>query len=444
MYISKIKIRIVVKRNLVIFCLITICFAFSCQQMPEDDNWLAEVEGKSLKVKVRSASDAEIVYPVFLYAFSEDGKFVGMQTVEDADENISLTLSKGEFQVVAVSGTSSSYQLPANPNLDDVITLSGSQGADTPLMVGRANVEIGESANVTAQITLKYVVASLNIKLKDVPSDVTGVQLALSPLHSTLSMAGVYGGESQKVKMDCSKTSEGVWSAKTTYIFPGNGTETYFSIYLKKDDGTEATFGYTYRGVPEANHLFNVTGTYSGGVIIGGNFDVTDWEGTIDVEFNFGSDLLPDDEDAEVDLSGVPQVGTIWNGMIVADIGESDDTGVDLLLMSLDEWEEPVSNIDKILSDYSVNGISGWRLPTHNEASVLRARFSGSGLSELNEQIAEYGEDLEVLDGEERYLCTKADVYYSFKFVGGSSTTKAGEKRSYYIRLVKTYRMTLD
>lgn len=412
--------------------------------MPEDDNWLAEVEGKSLKVKVRSASDAEIVYPVFLYAFSEDGKFVGMQTVEDADENISLTLSKGEFQVVAVSGTSSSYQLPANPNLDDVITLSGTQGADTPLMVGRANVEIGESANVTAQITLKYVVASLNVKLKDVPSDVTGVQLALSPLHSTLSMAGVYGGESQKVKMDCSKTSEGVWSAKTTYIFPGNGTETYFSIYLKKDDGTEATFGYTYRGVPEANHLFNVTGTYSGGVIIGGNFDVTDWEGTIDVEFNFGSDLLPDDEDAEVDLSGVPQVGTIWNGMIVADIGESDDTGVDLLLMSLDEWEEPVSNIDKILSDYSVNGISGWRLPTHNEASVLRARFSGSGLSELNEQIAEYGEDLNALDGEERYLCTKADVYYSFKFVGGSSTTKAGEKRSYYIRLVKTYRMTLD
>ena len=432
------------KRNLVIFCLITICFAFSCQQMPEDDNWLAEVEGKSLKVKVRSASDAEIVYPVFLYAFSEDGKFVGMQTVEDADENISLTLSKGEFQVVAVSGTSSSYQIPANPNLDDVITLSGTQGADTPLMVGRANVEIGESANVTAQITLKYVVASLNVKLKDVPSDVTGVQLALSPLHSTLSMAGVYGGESQKVKMDCSKTSEGVWSAKTTYIFPGNGTETYFSIYLKKDDGTEATFGYTYRGVPEANHLFNVTGTYSGGVIIGGNFDVTDWEGTIDVEFNFGSDLLPDDEDAEVDLSGVPQVGTIWNGMIVADIGESDDTGVDLLLMSLDEWEEPVSNIDKILSDYSVNGISGWRLPTHNEASVLRARFSGSGLSELNEQIAEYGEDLNALDGEERYLCTKADVYYSFKFVGGSSTTKAGEKRSYYIRLVKTYRMTLD
>ena len=432
------------KRNLVIFCLITICFAFSCQQMPEDDNWLAEVEGKSLKVKVRSAGDAEIVYPVFLYAFSEDGKFVGMQTVEDADENISLTLSKGEFQVVAVSGTSSSYQIPANPNLDDVITLSGTQGADTPLMVGRANVEIGESANVTAQITLKYVVASLNVKLKDVPSDVTGVQLALSPLHSTLSMAGVYGGESQKVKMDCSKTSEGVWSAKTTYIFPGNGTETYFSIYLKKDDGTEATFGYTYRGVPEANHLFNVTGTYSGGVIIGGNFDVTDWEGTIDVEFNFGSDLLPDDEDAEVDLSGVPQVGTIWNGMIVADIGESDDTGVDLLLMSLDEWEEPVSNIDKILSDYSVNGISGWRLPTHNEASVLRARFSGSGLSELNEQIAEYGEDLNALDGEERYLCTKADVYYSFKFVGGSSTTKAGEKRSYYIRLVKTYRMTLD
>lgn len=431
---------------LAMFC----CFAFSCQQIPEDDGWLSEYEKKSLKVKVRSASEADIVYPVYLYAFAGDGKLAATQTIADDEEEMSLSLSKGDYQIVAVSGTSTSYQIPANPDLNDVITLSGSKGADTPLMIGRANVEVSGSSNATAQITLKYVVAALNVKLKDVPSNVTSVQLALSPLYSTLSMAGIYGGESQKVKVDCSLITDNTWSATTAYIFPGSGTETVFSISFKMDDGTEVTYGHTFQGVPEANHLFNVTGTYSGGVIVGGSFDVTDWEGSIEVEFEFGTNEVPGDgnkndvQEPEVDLTGVPQVGTIWNDMIVADIGEADETGVDLLLLSLDEWEAAVSEVDDVLSGYSVNGIAGWRLPTHHEASVLRARFSSNDRIELNELIAEYDDELYGLDGEERYLCTKEDAYYSFKFAGGTSTTKAGEVRSYYVRLVKTYRMNLN
>ena len=420
------------------------CLAFSCRQIPEDEDWLSEVEGNSLQIKVRAVGDAEIVYPVLLYAFAEDGKLASSQTIEDADGNMSLKLSKGEYQLVAISGISTSYQIPTNPSLDDVITFSGTQGADTPLMIGKANVEIDDSSKSTVQITLKYMVASLNIKLKDIPSKVKSVQLSLSPLHSTLSMVGVYGGESQKVKIDCSLIAEGVWSAETAYIFPGSGTETVLSVCLKMDDETEVIYGYTYQGVPEANHSFNVTGSYSGGIIVGGNFNVIDWEGIVEVDFNFGSAIFPDNEDVEIDLTGIPQIGTIWNGMIVADIGESDNTGVDILLMSLKQWENTVSNIDDILSDFSVNGITDWRLPTHSEASVLRARFSGNGLTELNEQIVEYDETLDVLDGEERYLCTKADMFYSFKLIEGSSTTKAGEKRTYYIRLVKTYRMDLN
>lgn len=423
---------------------------FSCQQIPEDDGWLSGYEKKSLKVKVRSAGEADIVYPICLYAFSGDGKLAATQTIADAEEDVALSLSKGEYQIVAVSGTSASYQVPTNPNLNDVITLSGSKGADTPLMAGRANVEISGSSNATVQITLKYVVAALNVKLKDVPANVTDVQLALSPLYSTLSMAGAYGGESQKVKIDCSLTTDNTWSANTVYIFPGSGTETVFSINFKMDDGTEVTYGHTFQGVPEANHLFNVTGTYSGGVIVGGSFDVTDWEGSIDVEFEFGANEIQGDgnkndvHEPEIDLTGVPQAGTIWNDMIVADIGEADEAGVDLLLMSLDEWEATVSEVDDILSGYSVNGISGWRLPTHHEASVLRARFSSSGRLDLNELIADYDDTLYGLDGEERYLCTKEDAFYSFKFAGGTSTTKAGEVRSYYVRLVKTYRVNLD
>ena len=171
---------------------------------------------------------------------------------------------------------------------------------------------------------------------------------------------------------------------------------------------------------------------------IEGGLELVDWKGSVEVDFGCGENESPEDV-----LMAVPQVGTIWNGMIVADIVEADDTGASLLLMTLEQWEDAVSQVDGILSGYSVNGVSGWRLPTHEEASVLRTRFSGIGRTELNDMIAEYDVSLNGLDGEERYLCTKNDVFYSFKFEEGTSITKAGEKRSYYIRLVKTCRVSL-
>lgn len=442
---------------------------FSCQQLPEDDGWMSESGEKTLKVKVRSAGDAEIVYPLYLYAFTSKGKLVASQTIVGAEDKMALPLTKGDFQVVALSGASDDYQLPESPELDDAIVLSATDGANTPLMVGRANVEVGDAEESSVQITLTYVVAALNVKLKDIPSNVSKVQLALSPLHSSLSMGGEYGGNSQKVKVDCSLVSEGVWAAKTTYIFPGNAKETVFSIYFKTDDGTEVTYGYTYQGVPEANHLFNVTGSYAGGVIVGGNFDVTDWEGSIDVEFEFGAEMLPDDDDngendddkdddeegddeegddgqTDIKLEGVPEVGTIWNDMIVVDMGEADDTGVDLLLMSMDEWRYIyVSEADEVPKGYSINGISGWRYPTHDEAALLRNRFNTYNLDDLNGLIEEYNRNndldlYELADGDdERYLCLKNDEYFSFRFAPNTKVSKAGE-RSYYVRLVKDYR----
>lgn len=449
--------------------IIIACFAFSCQQLPEDDDAVFSDGDKTLKVKVRTAGDAEIVYPLYLYAFTSKGKLVASQTIVGAEDNMALPLTKGDFQVVALSGASDDYQLPESPELDDAIVLSATDGADTPLMLGRANVEVGDSEESSAQITLTYVVAALKVKLKDVPENVTDVQLSLSPLYSSLSMGGEYGneGDFQKVKVNCSLVSEGVWAAETTYIFPGNAKETVFSIYFKTDDGTEVTYGYTTDDVPTANYLFNVTGTYAGGVIVGGNFDVTDWEGSIDVDFDFGGDMVPDDDEngdndeddgkddegegddgqTDVKLEGVPEVGTIWNDMIVVDMGEADDTGVDLLLMSMDEWRYIyVSEADEVPKEYSINGISGWRYPTYEEAALLRNRFNTYNLDDLNDLIEEYDEEYGynlygLSDGDdERYLCLKDGVYYSFQFVPATSRTKAGEKRSYYVRLVKTYR----
>jgi hypothetical protein len=335
--------------------------------------------------------------------------------------------------------------------LEDAIVLSNDKGAETPLMIGKADIGVSRNAGTTAEIALSYVVAQLNVKLKNVPTDISTVQLSISPLHSSLSMGGEFGGDAQKIKVDCSLNEDGTWTAQPTYIFPGSGEETTFSVYFKKEDGTEFTYGYTYQGTPEANHPFNITGSFADGIIVGGSFEITGWEEAINVEFTFGANVVPDEEETEseepeIDLSSVPEVGSIWNGTIVADIGEADENGVNLLLMSLDEWEATTSDISSITDGYSVNELTGWRLPTHEEAALLRARFSGTGRLELNELIEEYDPDLYGLaDGEkERYVCTKNDTYYSFRFVSGTTTTKAGEKRTYYVRLVKNYYTALE
>jgi len=427
------------------------CTLFACQQVPEDDSWASEEESQSLKVKVRSAENVEISYPLFLYAFDKDGKLAASQNIEKEEDDMALTLGNGDFQLVAIAGTSDAYLLPESPTIDDVITIDGTEGAETPLMVGKADIGISRSSEKTAEITMSYVVAELNVKLTNVPTDVETVQLAISPLYSSLSMGGKYGGDTQKVKVECTLDEDGAWTAQSTYIFPGSGKETTFSIYFKKADGTEVTYGYTYKGAPEANRPFNITGSYAEGVIVGGSFDVSDWEEAINVEFTFGANAMPDEdeegeEDLKIDMTNVPEIGTIWNDAIVADIGEADETGVNLLLMSLDEWEKTTSEASDIPDGYTINGISDWRFPTHDEAAILRARFSGDARTELNDLITDYDSSLYGLaNGEkERYLCLKDDVFYSFRFVSGTTTTKAGDVRSYYIRLVKTYRLSSE
>lgn len=432
-------------------CILPILFCgtlFACQQVPNDDEWLSEEETKPLKIKVRSAENVEIAYPLYLYAFDKNGKLAASQTIDDKEKDMALSLTDDEYQVVALSGVTDDYQLPKDLTLEGEIKLSNIEGADAPLMVGRADVGGSRNEGTMAEIALSYVVAQLNVVLKNVPADVSTVQLSISPLYSSLSMGGEYGGDVQKVKVNCTLGEDGVWSAQPTYIFPGSAAETTFSVSFKKEDGTELTYGYTYQGKPEANHPFNITGSYAEGVIVGGSFEISGWEEAIDVEFTFGANAVPgvdeeEPEEPEIDLTNVPEIGTIWNDAIVADIGEADETGVDLLLLSLDEWDATTSQVSDVIEGYSVNGISDWRLPTHEEAAVLRARFSGDSRLELNDLIEEYDSSLYGVDGEERYLCTKNDVYYSFKFAGGTTTTKAGEKRSYYVRLVKTYRVAI-
>lgn len=416
----------------------------ACQQLSEED-YSQSGEETSLKIQTRSAGTDGISYPLYLYAFNEKGACTASQTIVSSEEDVELSLVEGDYRIVAVAGLSDSYDVPEKPDMNEVITLEGTAGADTPLMIGKADVAVKSTQESTLDITLSYAVAAVNVSLSNLPSEVSAVRFSLSPLHSTLSFEGEYGGTSGKLETNCQQDTENVWTAEPVYIFPGKGSETVFTIVLVLKNGTTNTYGYTYSGIPEAGRAFNIEGSYSGGITVGGNIVGGDWGAPVEVKFEFGStgQLEEDDEkgdegDTGGSLSEVPEVGSIWNGTIVAAVNEKDSETVELLLLSLEEWDIATSQVEELTDGYSVDDMTGWRLPDYDEAIVLRNTFSGDNRRALNDRIAEYDDTLFGIDGEERYLCDKEGAYYSFLFSGGTTITQAGTKRTYYTRLVKT------
>jgi len=218
---------------------------------------------------------------------------------------------------------------------------------------------------------------------------------------------------------------------------------------MKLKNKEERTYGYVWKDTPEAGRPYHLQGEYSDGFSLTGSFIVTGWNEAEDVKFYFGTASSPDDEPEEdggednpdVELSGIPEVGDVWNGTLIIKVGEADETGVDVLLMSLDEWFAMCYQVEGLLSEYTVNGISGWRLPTYDEAKWFKDTYGGNNLEILNGYIEAYNSGLVKLNIEERYLCMKADVYYTFSFQNGKNRAKAGKEPTYSARLVKSYRI---
>lgn len=420
-------------------------FGAGCQTLEEE---VSVEDCGVLKVKARSVQTEEAIYPMYLYAFSEEGACASSQVIESSEESMRLVLPAGNYRVVLVAGAGEGYTIPENPSLQDAVLLEDTSGAGTPLLVGMADVAVGAETEARLELTLSYAVAAVKVLLTDIPADVSAVTVTMSSFHSSMALSGEYGGEGCSLVMPCTLDTANVWSTDTCYVFPGNASETVFSIQLKMKDNTVVAYGYTWRDALEAGHPYAITGSYSSGIVLDGSFVLKGWDALTEISFQFGAGNQGDDgegetpEEPSINLDGVPEVGSIWNGAIVAQVSDADESGADVLLLSLDEWSIVTSQVEELTSGYSVNGMADWRLPTYEEAQLLRNSFSDTNRLALNERIADYDAELVGIDGEERYLCDKSGVYYSFIFAGGTSITKAGSVRAYYTRLVKSCRVT--
>ena len=439
----------------IVFCCI---LATSCQQFDDEAEELIEANAVTLKVMTRSADETPIQYPVYMFAFEVDGKYAGSQIVQSEEENISFSLPKGEYRLVALSGISDDYVIPENPTAEDVITFTNGKYANNPLMQGMADVTL-TGKNTKATVVLSYIVAAVQVRLNNIPN-ATSVQISIAPLFPSFSFIGDYEGDGQKITLTCQKEEEDSWTHDIIYIFPGASNKTTFSITIE-EEGEVQTFGYTYTGSPEANHPFNIVGNYDETLSLEGFLEANGWEEPINVNFSFGNgeeeQSTPDEPNGEDEeepstnnetptniSEDIPKVGDIWNDCIVVDVTNIKNTGADLLLLSLEEWQGLPKECKGTYNGYSVNGIGNWRMPTDIEAKKINEKFIEDNLKALNTKIRKRQYNEVLISSTERYLCLKGNTYYSFMFAKGKRVTKAGPQTIYLIRPVVKYHFTIN
>lgn len=437
----------------------SIVISYSCSNELEDVG-SASAEGRMVTITTRSATAAEIEYPITLYAFrNSDGKFFKSVTINSSSD-VQMLLPEGGYKIVAMAGTSG-LTLPTNPSLTTNIPIPSDGLISSPLQIGRVDVSVNNVAT-NVDINMAYQVAKVNLSLTDIPENINSVSVSFSSMYENLTFNGTLSG-SKTITMNLEKQSDGTWSAPVAYMLPGQTTQLTLSISMK-DATTTMTYGYTHTTNLKAGTPYNLVGSYKGEFIVSGTITSVGWAPTESIDFKFGPGAEEDNtgsddtggsnEDGDEGNEGegveggnsdgiymvdeIPDYETIWDGHFVVSNKKNDDDTYSLFLMSKKEFRILKSEAENKRASYVENGMSEWIIPTTEELNRI--------LSQVIVEVSKTNNTLGTIEGDmvssdNKYLCDSGDKY---SMVGMSSTfLPTNPTDTYSLRLVKTVKVQL-
>lgn len=441
-----------------LFALLTCIICTSCEKVELDDIDDMAEGTTEVKILTRSTDGESTVLPLMVYAFDlNTGYLANSISIESASDSPILNLSPGNYQVVALS-FSNVCSVDSPNEIEDILQLPEENYIDESLMMGSATVNV--TSNTTANITLYNQVCAIDLSLSDIPSDVTNVSVTLSFLYNAITFSGnLLGNATTTVRL--TRDNNGVWSAPRFYILPNKNDRLTLSISTTSSSG-EQTYGYTYNGKLETNTPYAINGSYSDGFSVNGVINLAGWNKPQEINFHFGAVSTPDDtpsEPTEDDMqeftvSTIPTAGTLWDNHFVAAVLDATATSAELILLSTTEWTDITSAFHAdtptmatdITSSYNEGEIKGWRIPTRDEAKLMRTSIGLDHLSKTNSLLSSNSipplASGEQEDGNKvRYLCDDAAYTYAWN---STTTSKSGSKRTYHLRLIKRIRVKTE
>lgn len=366
------------------------------------------------RVQTANGANATVSFPVHVYVFSSKGSCVATTVISSADENMSMKLAKGLYHVYAVAGaTDDAYQLPDQASASTSSVMELREGKNHgELMVAQSTVSLGKDQTNTLTIALKRKVMQLqSVVFDNIPTGVTSVSLAISPLYANVKLDGTYaeGIGSQTVNLTRDSEDNRVWRLEApVYLLEASG-EASLTVSLTEGDQVKS---YTYVSKDElkANYKINIKGTYNDEFELSGTIRGEEWAGEKTIEFDLTDDTtpdtpLPDTPSEEPSSYGVPVVGQLYadGQCYVVSRQDNGDGSISYLLMTTQYGAKVVSTetepaqdvlkglVDKRLEQLAVKGISGWHLPTKEELTTMKGLTSGySALVDKANIMTEY------------------------------------------------------
>lgn len=460
----------------------------SCENivLDEEGNIQQKDDCTSYKIKTRTSDGSALQYPLHIYAFTSDGQLQSRLSLSNESQASNISLPKGMvYKLVVLSADEGEYDLPSNPTLSSIITLSPkSTGVATvsPLLMGFADINATQANTATCNIALQYQVCSMQIDMQNVPSSISDIQVMVSSPYTGVTMGGtgVSNTNPSVIPLHAAQTNGATsnWSSGKVYLFPTVAPQTTFSISYSQ--GGETHFSsVTYQAVLRAGTPYILNGTFADDAFrLNANIVNPDWASPVYINFDFGDGVdtnvsAGNDTDtggnSNTDTTAypvdrIPAVYDSWNGHVVVGVldqngepmDDSNAASATLLLISKSDWggltsalyaAEP-SVAQDIADAYVEDGLSDWRIPTEQEAILLHKAYNvyateTSVQTLLESALSAAGADPIVLaeKGEKvRYLCEKAEKTYSYYV---ASILTAGTKvKTYHLRLVRSVKVT--
>ena len=383
--------------------LMTVALA-SCEKSLEK---AGATEGNSvLTVMTRSGeNDAKVSYPVTIYVMNEDGQCVRRLLLTSANDQLSMKLQPMTYHIYAVAGaTDGDYTLPGQDDATATSEIALNEDAvHGDLMTASNTVTMSEEENTVLTLTMVRKVMQIeSLVINQVPKSVDAVTVTLAPIYDNLLLNGNYSATTSTQTVTLTEQADGTtWqNDEALYMLPSNGNATITVKFSR--GGTITSYAYSSPLPLEANKHIRITGTFTGTdeLTLSGTITGATWDGTTTIEFTFdetGSTTTGggtsgggdnggnggDGDESDVIEGPAPTVGSIYQECYVNTVTD-DETGNYKLVTLIHNDEVDISGtgkteeqilaeINALLPSFDINGITGWRLPTVQEA----VNFSG-------------------------------------------------------------------
>ena len=436
-----------------LFIILSACSTYLPESEEEDKDESGNSSGYTLQFSAKSNNDSELNYPISIYIFNENNQYISQTNLLSTEENCSVQLPGNKYTITALSGINENdYQLPSDTEWQEYIRMTEKTYANVPLQRAHASINLNKPMSVN--FTFLHTTAAVYFTFSGVPSQVTGVEVNISPVCSGISLHGEYSNDRKTAAIPCQKTVESTWTVGPIYVFPHQNAETHLSVSIQTENKNEV-YSYTYPSGMQAGYPYHFSGKYGQSIDMDGSFQIEGWEPTVEIEFDLNENTTEEDNNDDgndddntpetpegdvIFVTEMPEKDTIWGPFYVWEAQETDNGYADVILIAPDQYYALASEAALILEEYERDDFRNWRTFTKEEAESFRNQFfEAENLESLNNFITAYGLDRFYLE-DARYLCNELQSTFCFT---NKRITAAGEKTEYYLRPVKKVRLKL-